>query len=249
MALRLIIAAGGELPRDMQAQGLPPNKALLAVGPDRLLDRSVAAARATSPGEPVVVVGDEHVRRHLPLDAEHVPAGGSVIDNIARGFERHGGAAHDYLVLSSDLPFVTPQALAGFAVQAQNSADLAVPIVTRESFLARFPEAPNKFERVDGRELTMGSAFYCNGRLLQQNIPLMQDFARHRKSPFKLALLLGLPVLWGFITKRIALATLEQRASALTGGRVKAVETAAAELAFDIDTLAEYNFALQQAGG
>jgi GTP:adenosylcobinamide-phosphate guanylyltransferase len=243
MALKLIITAGGALPRDMQGPGQPPNKALLALGGETLLDRAVAAGRALPGSGGVVVVGDASVRTALPPGAEYAAAGGSVIDNLVRGFEHHGGPEHDYVVLSSDLPFVTPAALERFASQAQNTAQMALPVVSRGAFLARFPGAPNKFERIDGRELTMGSAFYCEGRLLQQNIPLMQDFAKHRKAPVKLAILLGWSVLWGFLTRHITLAALERRASALTGGKVQAVETDAAELAYDVDTLAEYEFA------
>lgn len=227
----------------MQGQGHPPNKSLLSIGPERLLDRALAAARELLPEADTAVVGDEHVRSQLPNGISHVPAGGSVVDNLQRGFEHHGGDRHSYLVLSSDLPFITSQTLRRFIETAPKMGELALPVVSREDFLARFPGAPNKFERVGGRELTMGSAIYVSGPLLRANIPLMHDFARFRKSPLRLAVLLGFEVLWGFVTKNIRLETLERRAGELTGGRVSAVPGSAAELAYDIDTSSEYEFA------
>jgi GTP:adenosylcobinamide-phosphate guanylyltransferase len=246
MALQVIITAGGELPRDMRGEGYPANKALLQLGGRTLLERALAAAQGLPGVGDVGVVGDAAVHHALPSGIAQIPAGGSVIDNMVRGFEHHGGARHDYLVLSSDLAFITPAALAGFADAASAAGELAVPVVTRDDFLARFPGAPNKFERIGGRELTMGSVFFFTGPLLQTNIPLMHDFARHRKSPAKLAMLLGWEVLWGFVTRSITLETLERRAAAITGGRVRAVPSAAAELAFDIDTRAEFEFAQQR---
>lgn len=243
MALKLIITAGGELPRGLDGQGHPPSKALLPLGPERLLDRAIAAARELLRPEQIAVVGDEQVRAHLPSGISHVPAGAGMVDNLQRGFEHHGGADHNYLVLSSDLPFLTPRALQSFMENARHYGELAVPVVTREDFLARFPGAPNRFERVDGRELTMGSVFYFSGPLLRANLPLLRDFTKYRKSPLRLAVLLGFEVLWGFITKSITLDALERRASALTGGTVRAVPGSAAELAYDIDTADDYNFA------
>lgn len=249
MALKVIIAAGGELPRDMRDAGHPANKTLLAVGGATLLERALAAARGLAGIRPadIAVAGDADVRAALPADVAWLETGRSVVDNIERGFSHHGGREHDYLVLSSDLPFVTPGKLAQFMALAPAAGELAVPVVTRERFLARFPGAPNKFELVDRREITLGSAFYLTGPLLHSNIPLMRDFAKYRKTPYKLALLLGFEVLLGFLFRRISLSTLERRASAITGGRARAVELDAAELAYDIDTAAEYEFALAHA--
>jgi GTP:adenosylcobinamide-phosphate guanylyltransferase len=245
MALQVIVTAGGELPPDMRGPGRAASKALLEIGGRTLLDAALIAARALPGIKDIAVVGDDAIRSTLPADMAHVPSGGSVIDNLVRAYDQLGGPAHDYVVMSSDLPFITPAALRHFVDEAASLAELALPIVTRESFLARFPAAPNAFELVEGRRLTMGSAFYFTGPLLQANIPLMHDFARLRKQPHKLAMLLGWQVLWGFITRQISVPLLERRASAVTGGVVRAVETTAAELAYDIDTKREYDYAVE----
>jgi GTP:adenosylcobinamide-phosphate guanylyltransferase len=249
MALQIIITAGGDLPADMRGGGHAPNKSLLRIGGTALLDRALAAAQALPRRGEIAVVGDAQVQAALPAGTTYVPSGGSVVDNLHRGFERLGGAGHDYVVLSSDLPFVTAAALTRFVEAAQAAAELSAPLITREHFLGRFPDAPNRFERLDGREVTMGSAFYFTGPLLQANVPLMRDFARFRKAPHKLAMLLGWEVLWGFVIRRARLDVLERRASAITGGVVRAVELDAAELAFDIDSQVEYDYALRHAGG
>jgi GTP:adenosylcobinamide-phosphate guanylyltransferase len=242
MALQIIITAGGELPRDMAGAGVA-NKALLRLGGTRLLDRALAAAAEVPRRGEMAVVGDEQVRAVLDPAVRYVPSGGSVVDNLQRGFEALGGRDHDYLVLSSDLPFLTAAAATQFVEAAQNSAELAAPLITRASFLARFPGAPNRFEQLDGRAVTMGSAFYFTGPLLQANIPLMRDFAKYRKAPHKLALLLGWEILWGFLIRRVRLAALERRAAAITGGVVRGIELDAPELAFDIDSQLEFDYA------
>lgn len=244
----MIIIAGGALPRDLKGEHPSGYKALLPFGGRSLLGHAVSAAAESGAAQGIAVVGAAPLQPHTPPDAVYVEAGRDVIENILRGFRHHGADTEaEYLVLSPDLPFVNAETLLAFIAAARKEGELGVPIVTREDFLARFPGAPNHFERIGGRHITMGSALYMSGRMLKSNIPLWRDLYAARKFPHRLAVLLGLPVTLGYLTGRLRLETLEARASQLCGGAVRAVEVRQAELAYDVDTRANYEFALSQA--
>ena len=244
MALHAILIAGGRLPRELQHLSSSPVKALLPVGGETLLSRAARAARECNVVERACAVGNGEVEQAASaLGVEYVREGESVIDNIFNAFNALGGKEHDYLIISPDLPFITVQALARFLrVLHTTHAEIAMAAVTGEAFLTRFPGAPNHFVRVDSAPMTLGSVFYLTGPALNSNVPLARDFFRWRKWPHRLALLLGLPIAWGWLTGTLRLEALERRAAQLTGVEVRGLP-APPELAYDVDTLDNLKFA------
>ena len=91
----------------------------------------------------------------------------------------------------------------------------------------------------------MGSAIFATGQVLHSNIPLWEDLYRWRRSPHRLAALLGLPIAFAMLRGRLRLTAVEARASALTGAPARAVESSGAGLAYDIDTREHYDYAVQ----
>jgi 2-C-methyl-D-erythritol 4-phosphate cytidylyltransferase len=269
MPLHAIIIAGGRLPKALRPLSASPVKALLTVGQATLLETSVRAVRESGMVQRIAVVGNAEVERAATklrardgaagleyvregdgaAGLEYVREGESVIDNILYGFAALGGLDHEYLIVSPDLPFLSGDALAAFVAAARLHAALALPLVAQADFLARFPGAPNHFERLDGARVTLGSCVYCTGPMLQSNIPLGRDFYRYRKLPHRLALLLGLPIAWAFLTRRLKLAMLERRAEQLTGGAVRGVWLRDAGIAYDVDNRQNYEYALRMLGG
>lgn len=244
MALHAILIAGGRLPRDLQPLAGSRVKALLEVGGEALLAKAARAALQCNVIERVCAAGnDEVAAAATACGIEYVPEGQTVIENVLNAFNALGGTEHNYLIISPDLPFITVQTLARFLRGLAGSpAEIALATVTGDDFEARFPGAPNRFERIDGAPLTLGSVFYLTGPALYSNIPLARDFFRWRKWPHRLALLLGLPIAWGYLTGTLKLQTLERRAAQLAGVEVRGVG-APPELAYDVDNLANLRFA------
>lgn len=244
MALHAILTAGGMLPQALRRYSPSPVKALLNVGGRTLLELAAQAARDCGMVERIAAVGGEQVERSVPAGVEYVPEGYDVIDNIHNAFVALGGLEHDYAVISPDLPFISGDGLAAFIAAAMVKAELAFPVITAAHFKERFPGASNAFELLDGQRVTMGSAVFMTGRMLQANVPLGRDFYRYRKLPHKLAALLGWRVIWAYLTRSLRLSALEVRAGQLTGGRVCGIFVSDAGLAYDIDNRANYEYAV-----
>jgi hypothetical protein len=246
MALNAILTAGGRLPKALRAYSTSPVKALLSCGKLTLLGAAAQAAQHCGMLARIAAVGGDEVQQATPDGVEYVREGEDVIDNIYNAFVTLGGAGHDYVIISPDLPFISADGLAAFLAAAQVKAAMAFPLISREDFLTRFPQAKNFFERLDGRRVTMGSMIYMTGPMLQSNIPLGRDFFRYRKLPYKLAGMLGFSIIWGYLTQRLRLSQLEARASRLMGGDVRGVWVSDAGLAYDIDNRENYEYALKR---
>jgi molybdopterin-guanine dinucleotide biosynthesis protein A len=245
VTLHVIITAGGEMPRELQHASDSLVKALLRIGERTLLEQAVSAAAESKLAGNIVVVGNDDVLRANPAAASYAEAGKTAVENLHRGFLHHGGSMEDeFFVLSPDLPFITSASIDEFLTHARAASDFAFPLVTAEDFQALFPGSLNRFELLDGRRVTMGSCFYITGRMLHTNIPLFNDFFRCRRAPHKLAAMLGLPIALSYLLGRARVEQLEARACQLTGGTVRAIQVRDASLAFDIDKVRDYEYAL-----
>ncbi|MEZ5337872.1 MAG: NTP transferase domain-containing protein [bacterium] len=242
MALHAILIAGGQLPETLRQFSPHATKALLPVQGRSLLQTAVDAAADCELFERIVVSGNHEVADNLPEAAEYVQIGADVVDNIMNAFEHLGGPGHDYLILSPDLPRINAEVLGNFVRRARDMGELCMPVVSREDFLAKFPGATNRFEKLDGGQYTLGSVFYITGNVLRQNMPLARDLFRNRKQVHKMAIFFGLPVVFGMLTGRLTLAQLERRAEHLTGARVRGVHVRDAGIAYDIDDLENYRY-------
>jgi CTP:molybdopterin cytidylyltransferase MocA len=256
MALHCIITAGGSLPRALRRYSASPVKALLPLGGRTLLAAAADAALSCTPVERVVAVGGAEVqaavaaynaaRAATARQLEWAALGATVMDNIYHGFQLLGGEEHEYLILSPDLPFITAAALSELVVQVRGHCEFAAPLISAADFLTAFPGAPNCFEHINGQRVTMGSVLFFSGRALQMNVPLGRDFFRYRKWPHRLAALLGLPILWGYLTRTLQLATLERRARALMGVEARGIWVRDAGIAYDVDNAVNYAYALRR---
>jgi len=233
-----VVVSGGEVPRalrphfDLAAKSLIPwrGKTLLEYAVDALF-RSSCATR------PIAVVGPEEARAPLKKygsDVRWLQCGETLMANANIGLKFHG-EGRTLLLLSPDLPVVTGKAIDRFVSAIPPEVEIAAPVITREQFLQRFPDAPNKFLPTADGEVTMGSAFFITGRALRMNIPLGQDAYRARKYPWRLAYIAGLRITWQLLTRRLKLEDVEARASRLCDAQMRAVFVDAPELAYDVD--------------
>ena len=242
MSLHAILIAGGTLPKELQQFSPLRTKALLQIGGRSLLQRAVDASVDSNLFERIVVSGSSEVADNLPEEAEYVPLGADVVGNILNAYEHLGGAEHDYMVLSPDLPRISGVGIRQFIEGAQIAGELCLPVVSEAEFLAMFPGARNRFEKLDGGRWTMGSCFYITGPVLRQNMPLARDLFNSRKQIHKMAIFFGLPVVFALLTGRATLAGLERRASQLTGANVRTIRMSDAGIAYDIDDLENYRY-------
>ncbi len=256
--LAIVITAGGRIPRaEFLFTGLPEGddtpdgyivgggtllKALIQVGGRTLLEAVLEAVRATGRAHHTVVVGSSVMRYWVKEPHEVViPEQAEAHENLIAGLQ---AVAHypRALYLTSDLPFVTAESIQRFLDACPRDVQLSYAIVRREVFDARFPGSPSTYARLKDGEFVAGCAMMVEPAALLERAEWIRQVAQRRKSLWRLAMLAGFHVLWKYVTRQLTVADVERRAEQLLGMRCRAVECDP-ELAYDIDTPQEYEYA------
>jgi molybdopterin-guanine dinucleotide biosynthesis protein A len=241
-----VILAGGRAKPDFAAATGVANRALLPVpGGGTMLDRVVAALRECPSVGGITVVGD------LPdsSDYRRVTDQGGFVENLFAGVkaavERAAGAEH-VLVATADIPFITPEAVEDFLRGGKAlGADIVYPIADVEECQRRFPEMKRTALGLRDGRYTGGNVMLVRPEFLRAHGGRIAAGYAARKSPLRLALMLGLGT-----TLRAALAMaglrsvlsvkqLETAASHMLGGTARAYVSPYPEIATDVDKVGD----------
>ncbi len=219
-------------------------KALASVGGVTLLDRAIDAARATG-AHRIVVIGGDDVRSACGERVDAVIAeSDDGRENIRRAIAC--GGDQPLLLSSSDMPFVTGAALADFIDRAR-AHDLALPLAAAEDYEHAYPGAPPHVTRLGRDRVANGNVVYFGPGVAERALEVSQRFFDARKSLVRMAVLLGPALLARFATRTLRIEHVEARGRALLDLDVRAIRNASPELCFDVDTLADYRYAVAHA--
>jgi CTP:molybdopterin cytidylyltransferase MocA len=249
-ALDVVLPAGGMLAGELADATGVRVKALLPLGPDTLLGRTLALLRQVPGLGRLVVVGPPELLAHSSAAAADalVPAGESGPENIQRGlaFLREGLSwqpGERALVVATDLPFLQPGDIAELLARCPAGAALAAPVHTRPQFEAAFPGSPIEYVRLRDAEWTMGCGFVVAPAALAVAQPHLDRIFAARKNQLHMARLLGPVFVARFLLHALALADIERRCTSLLQVPVAAVQGCSPRLAYDIDDLGDWNYA------
>jgi CTP:molybdopterin cytidylyltransferase MocA len=249
MKIDAVLPAGGritdELRRDVGA-GL---KALLPLGEETLLEHTLRALRATGRVRRIVVIGPDELVPHAGLADLVLPDAASGARNVLRGLtwlrKANGPAEADRaLIVTTDLPFLTPSAVTGFLDACPAELDLCVPVLDRPEFEARFPGSPRRYVRLRDGEWIIGCTLLVNPTALARNREMVERVFAARRSQLGMARLLGAWFTLRFVTKRLGVGQIERKCLDLlgcTGGAIRGCEP---EVAFDVDYPDDYRYAV-----
>jgi CTP:molybdopterin cytidylyltransferase MocA len=246
--LDVILPAGGRISGAFAAAVGTETKALIPLEGKTILRRTIETLRATERVGRIVVIGPEEARGEAKeCGADGVlEEGASGPENAFHGLEwlrAQPNSGSHVLLMATDLPFLTPEALNGFLDACPPDADLALPIVTERAFRERFPDSPSVFVRLRDGSFTLGCAFRIRPETLLRNRAQIDQVFAARKSQWAMGRLLGLPFLLRFATRQLEVAHIETRCQEILNCKGAAVPNSPAELAYDIDLPEEYAYA------
>lgn len=231
-----VVLAGGA--RDGVCRDDPDaiNKAFVRVNGIPLITHALRALReATHIREILVVTPSAAPSEPLKLADGRREAGPEIADSIEAGFF---GLDPDALALlcASDLPALTSAAVDDFVERAQfTDCDIAYGYIEQSLHDARYPEIRHTWARF--REGVFCGTGLCAIR--PRALPALRDLLRRasaaRKRPWRLASLLGAPILVRYALGILGIHEVEERASALIGRRARGIASRFPEIAVNID--------------
>lgn len=245
-----ILPAGGRIDPEFAKQVGTDVKALIRFEDRSILERTLAALKGTGwVGRTIVIGGPEVHRSEGGRMADALlEEGSSGPDNILRGLRyllAQPNPPSKVLVVTTDLPFLTPSLLDRFIELCPKDRDICVPLISRREWDARFPSSTATFVKLADGEWTTGCAYLIDVRALQNAMPQIERVFANRKSPIGMAKLLGPAFLAKFLTKRLTVADVEKKIQSMLGCTGAAVRNAPPELSYDIDYADDYEYAIR----
>ncbi|MEW6189230.1 MAG: nucleotidyltransferase family protein [Actinomycetota bacterium] len=160
---------------------------------------------------------------------------GSLTENIEAGMEYLGGD-QPILVLSSDIPLITPEAISDFLNRcSRKESRVYYPIISREDVEKSFPGVKRTYAVLKDGTFTGGNIALIDPKVIRDNRKLLERFYNLRKSPFQLARALGLRFILKFLFRMLTIAELEDKISHLIQAKGCAIITPYPEIGVDVD--------------
>ena len=134
MAVDAIVLAGAPADPDMQPVGGSSSRAMVEIGPKTMLQWVVDALEDAESVGRIIAVGE------VAADGidEVVPPAGHFLENMVHGLDACG-TDEPVLILSSDIPLVTSDAVDDFVDRALASGgEMCYPIIPKDACLAKY---------------------------------------------------------------------------------------------------------------
>ncbi|SDF00841.1 nucleotidyltransferase family protein [Sporolituus thermophilus] len=232
-----IILAGGQNAEPLRQVSAQPYEAMIDIAGKPMVTFVAEALAACPQVGRIFVVGParELANCGLPPSAVVVEGGRTIVETISRGMAALGHE-RKVLVVTADIPLVTPEAIQDFLAQCSRvEADLYYPIVRREDNERYYPGNKRTYVRFREGTYTGGNIFLVNPAIVPRCMAVAERIIENRKNPFKLCCLLGWSFVFKFIFGRLMLPEVEKRVAAMLGITGAVIESRYPELGIDVD--------------
>ena len=186
--------------------------------------------------EIIVVVPTDRDLGDWAANVDHIVVSeSSFMDNALAGFAALGDG-RAVLAATGDLPALTPDAVDDFVGQSLASgAEFTYPLVSAEDMEEQFPGSQRTYVKVDGGQVTGGNMMLLSPELVRRHRELGQRLFDARKSPVRMAQVLGLPFIAKYLTGVLRVHDVELKMEQLLGAKCAAIRTHFAAIGADVD--------------
>jgi len=232
------VLAAGTQPDPVAAATDVPHKAMLEVAGQPLVNRVIDALQQAQRVSDVVVVTapDSPVQQILPAGVAWTESSGeSFVDTITAGLDYHTGHEHT-LLATCDLALLTAEAVDHFVAEALDSgAELCYSMVRAERAELLYGTEDHVVVRLRDGSFIGGNLALLSRDFIRREGQRLKTAYAGRKNPIRLARMLGSRFIWRYITGRLAVADIVERAGQILGCQAMVVNSPYAEIGFDLD--------------
>lgn len=214
------------------------NEALIEIGNKPMVQYVIDGLRQSSQiGRILLCAPPGELEPHVKGDGlEFIPAQGGIIENFMAAC-KYLPKDQPILIATCDIPLITGEIIDGFLqLCRQKEADLHYPIVEKSVGEQKYPLVKRTYVQLQEGTFTGGNLFLCNAAMVDEAAPKVKRFLDYRKSPLKLAGLLGWTFLIRYLLlKNLKMHELEAKISDMLGIRGAVVVCPWPEVGIDVD--------------
>jgi hypothetical protein len=245
--IEIACAAGANVPLDLVAAS-PQSREAPPAQSESPLSRS--AGRGGRVSESFAFGPVREIRRVLvagdvppPPGCFPVAGGGSLVDTLINGVAALASSETQLILITADLPFLTPEAVADFVERAEQvqPADIVFSIVPAAVCAERFPTMRRTTLRIREGEFTLGGLSRISPGFVRDREAVIREAYARRKDKVRLAAMLGPGLMLRFalaqiLPRALTIPYLEREVGRLLGGaRARAVISPFAGVGVDVD--------------
>lgn len=219
------------------------NESLLEINGIPMLSYVLSALEDAKSIERIVVVGPYAELKGFENERiKVVQSKDNIIDNVKAGLEVL--PEEDVLISTSDIPLIEGYMIENFLMDSYElDAELFYPIIKESDIKDKYTDVQRTYVKLKDDIFTGGNMFLVRWQALQPGLAIAEEFFKYRKSPLKLARLLGVSFILRLITKTATISMLEKKVSSMIGHRGRAVVVRDVEIGIDVDKIADLEFA------
>ena len=223
-----------------------PHKALIELQGQTLLARVVGALRAAGAGRIAVVAGHPAVVAEAErLGVETLPQEEGPSLSVQAGLDRVGTPL---VVTTADHALLHPEWVRCFLADIPPYTDVAALVGERTVIEAAAPGTKRTYINLaDGKWSGCNLFYFANTKALRV-IDLWRRVEAERKHPLRMAMLLGLPTLFRYVTGHLSLAHAANRLGQLAGVKAIIVRSPFGLAAVDVDKPADLDLVRKLVG-
>ena len=220
------------------------NKALLRINGKYMIEYVLDSLKKVPQIDKIVVVGDKvQLTQAIGSKADYIIQGtGSIVDNAIKGLD-HLSGEKEILLLTCDIPMITPEALEHFIKSArEKNADLCYSIVEKSLNDEKYPEVKRTYAKLKEGQFTGGNVFYFNPEIKDRCKDFVDQMLRYRKSPAKMAQILGFAFLIKLALGVLTIDSIKKKCDKLMNINAEVVISPYPEIGNDVDKPSDIEF-------
>jgi GTP:adenosylcobinamide-phosphate guanylyltransferase len=243
----VVLPAGGRITGEFAQMAETEIKALIPFDGETILRRTIRALRDSGCIRRIAVIGPEEVQAEARASGADLmlPEGATGPENIFKGLDGLAQTTPHLLIVTGDMPFLTPEAVRDFLALCPEEGEICIPIVERSTFEVRFPDLIRTDTPLHDGNFRLGGIFRVEAATLRRTRPHLEQMFAARKNNLQMARLIGVPFIVRYLFRRLTVDQIVARAGQILQCRGAAVRPVAPELAFDIDLPEELAYARQ----
>lgn len=244
--MHAIILAGSSQKDEFAIKHGASNKALIDLNGRPMFDYVFRAVRDSEIIKDIVIVGPESdFAAYRQEGVSIVPDREDLTDTCLAGLASLPDDGQRVLVITSDLPLVTPAIIDSFLSRVSPLAgDLFYPLISREVNEARFPGMRRTYARLKEGVFTGGNVMVLNPAIAAPVADVIKRLVSQRKNVLGLAMIAGPITLLRLALGHLTIAQAERKLGQVLRCHCVAVRCEHAEIGTDVDKESDLQLAL-----
>ena len=249
MQFDAIVLAGGESSMALKEMSPKNNEALIDIGHHPMIVYIYQALIHSDSVRNIVICGPVEAISGLLEKKDNlyiVEAGDDTTASLSNGLEKleQIGATEKILVLPSDIPFITTEAIDDFISRCKDvNADFHYPLIRKELIEEKYPGMQRTYIKTKEGVFTGGNLLLINKKVIKPALGKAREIIARRKNPVAIIRLFGFWILIKYLLSQMTIDYAEKVFLNVMGIIGKAVFPPYAEIGVDVDKPSDLEFA------